>query len=336
MASRPTLILGRPCDRCGQEQVAFLFDNLDYISGESFALVRCTTCDLVRTVFPHEPADLGRYYGDSYYGRQGRRFIGPMEWAVRQFREARARVVQRLQPGRAGTILDVGCGRGLMLISLKARGWTGYGTELSTELVETLRARHGLTVFAAPDLTGLPLEAGMFDVVTLWHSLEHVPHPADVIAQATRVLRPGGHLIVEVPNFASLQARIGRGRWFHLDAPRHLTHFTPETLAGLLATCGLQVIGWQTLSVEQGFYGMWQTLLNRITGEPNVLYSLLKRRRPRGRRSALVRDISLTALLLLPVAIVGTLLEGGAILAGQGAVIRIVARKAPRAADTPT
>ena len=75
-------------------------------------------------------------------------------------------------------------------------------------MAEALRTRHGLTVFTMSELTDLPLEEGMFDVVTLWHALEHVLHPAEMISQIARLLRPGGHVIVEVPNLESWQAGI--------------------------------------------------------------------------------------------------------------------------------
>ncbi len=83
---------------------------------------------------------------------------------------------------------------------------------------------------AAADVT-----PGSLDAVTLWHVLEHLDDPGEALATIAGWLAPGGALLVGVPNLASLQARIGGDRWFHLDVPRHRVHFTP---AGLSSAAG--------------------------------------------------------------------------------------------------
>lgn len=316
------------CPRCGSTGAVTLFHNPDYISGESFAVLRCATCGLVRTDFPYRTQDLGRYYGEAYFGSGGRRFVPVMEWLVRRFRQARANMILRHYPHSSpGTVLDVGCGRGLMLIDFKQRGWTCLGTEFSEELAATLQAEHAITVYTAPRLADNHLPAESVDIVVLWHSLEHQTVPSHTLAECVRVLRPGGLMVVEVPNLASVQARIGRGRWFHLDTPRHVVHFSAETLRDSCQAQGLAVIDETTLSLEQGFYGMIQTLLNRVTTTPNVLYTLLKKKRPRGGRGALLWNVGLT-VGLLPLAVsLGTALEAWAAARRRGAVIRLVLSK---------
>lgn len=317
----------KACDRCGSEQTIALFQNKDYISGEAFTVQGCAQCGLARTAFPYDTSTLERYYGEAYYGDEGRRFVGVMEWMVGRFRAGRVDTVLRFhRSGSPGSILDVGCGRGLMLASLKARGWSCAGTEVSDQLAARLRER-GIAVYAAANLADCHLPAESFDVITLWHSLEHVAHPAQTTREVSRLLKPGGVMIVETPNLASWQAAVGGGRWFHLDTPRHLYHFSADTLRGMLADAGLKPIRVSTLSLEQGIYGMVQTLLNRVTREPNVLYSLLKKRRPRGEGLQWLWDIGATAALLPLAAPAGTALECLSALFGRGAVIRIVAEK---------
>ncbi len=321
-------LANRRCDRCGTAQTVSLFDHLDYISGETFTIVRCVTCGLVRTDFSQETIELGQYYGTTYYGNQGKRFLGIMEWMIGIFRKMRVKTILRLHP-MPGIVLDVGCGRGLMLIDLQTRGWLCFGTELSNELADQLK-RHDITVSTEPHLPDNNLPAGSFDVITLWHSLEHVEHPAQTLDEVVQLLKPGGIVIVEVPNLESWQAFIGKNVWFHLDAPRHLYHFSASTLRTMLEERGLRPLNETTLSLEQGFYGMYQTLLNRLTTQPNVLYLLLKKRRPRGQAIRLVWDIGITLLLLLPIVILGTLLEALSILFRRGAVVRMVAVKDSR------
>ena len=97
---------------------------------------------------------------------------------------------------------------------------------------------HGRNAAAA--CPGLPDNA--FDLVILWHALEHLPDPSGALCAIRGLLRDGGRLVVAVPNLASWQARLLKARWFHLDVPRHLWHFTPETLEHLLRVTGFQVV----------------------------------------------------------------------------------------------
>jgi 2-polyprenyl-3-methyl-5-hydroxy-6-metoxy-1,4-benzoquinol methylase len=82
---------------------------------------------------------------------------------------------------------------------------------------------------------------GSFDVVTMWQSIEHVHEPLDILREAFKLLTPGGKLIVACPNAASWPARAFGPDWFGLDVPRHLTHFTPETLTTMLTAAGFRV-----------------------------------------------------------------------------------------------
>jgi 2-polyprenyl-3-methyl-5-hydroxy-6-metoxy-1,4-benzoquinol methylase len=317
------------CDRCGSQETKPLFDNHDYISDEAFAIVQCTECGLVRTHFPYDLAELGRYYSAAYYGTaaDGKRFIGPMEWLIAQFRNQRVQAVLNAHEAHQATvILDLGCGRGLILQALQKQGWQCHGTELSETLAQSL-AKQNIQIYTQPELTDANLPESYFDMITMWHSLEHMPHPVQTIAEIARILKPGGKLLLEVPNLASWQARIGGGRWFHLDSPRHLYHFTPSQLEAIFIEHGLSLLKTETLSLEQGFYGMYQSCLNRLTTENNVLYSLLKKHMPKHRGLKLVWNSLITAIGLIPVVVIGTDLEIFASLKGQGAVIQMVVEK---------
>lgn len=316
----------RHCDRCGALFAHAGFYTRDSQSDECFAIVTCANCGLARTVFDQDWSALERYYGSAYYGEgeEGKRFIKPMEWLVARFREGRVRRILHAYPDAPGTILDVGCGRGLILQSLRARGWDCHGTELSETLAQSL-ARKGIHIYTQSHLPDANLPPACFDVVTLWHSLEHLPYPAQTLAEIARILKPGGKLLLEVPNLASWQAKVGRGRWFHIDAPRHLYHFTPDLLHRMLTEQGFTVTTSTTLSFEHGPYGMLQTVLNLLTTQNNVLYSLLRRQLPRSRGARLAWDFSITFMALPVLVIAGTLLELLASTLGRGAVIQLEA-----------
>jgi 2-polyprenyl-3-methyl-5-hydroxy-6-metoxy-1,4-benzoquinol methylase len=118
-----------------------------------------------------------------------------------------------------------------------------------------------------------------FDVVTMWHSLEHTPHPADVLSAVQKVLKPGGILFVSVPNIDSLQARTGGNYWTYLDVPHHLCHFTPRGLEPLLRKSGLKLQHAFRFSAEYDLFGWYQTLLNVVSRSHNYFYNSRKKRR---------------------------------------------------------
>jgi 2-polyprenyl-3-methyl-5-hydroxy-6-metoxy-1,4-benzoquinol methylase len=294
---------------------------LDHITGQRFQVVVCSRCGLGRT--DPAPADLLRYYPTGYYGSGGIRFNPLVEAAIRTSRGARVAAVTRAHP-EPGAILDIGCGRGLMLSDLARRGWRAVGVEMSDAASRHAREVLGLDVRVG-DLLGCKFQAASFDVVTLFHVLEHLPDPDAALAEARRVIAPGGRLLLEVPNFGSLQSRLAKGRGFHVDAPRHLFHFTRAALLEMLQRAGFEMLRVSTHSFEFGYYGMLQSLLNLATRRQNVLYEVLKNRTARPPAS-LGGDLATTLALLLPAGTVSLPLEAAAAALGRGAVLRVLAR----------
>jgi SAM-dependent methyltransferase len=123
---------------------------------------------------------------------------------------------------------------------MRERGWQVMGVDIAAETVHRIRDRLGL-----PALVGsLPhpeLGPESFDVITMWHALEHVPDPAGVLRAARQLLTADGQLLVAVPNIDSLAFRVFGQAWFGLDLPRHLTHFSPWTLHLMLERAGFRV-----------------------------------------------------------------------------------------------
>jgi 2-polyprenyl-3-methyl-5-hydroxy-6-metoxy-1,4-benzoquinol methylase len=123
------------------------------------------------------------------------------------------------------------------------------------------------------------LAPASFDIVTMWHSLEHTPQPVEVLAAIRSVLKPGGLLFVSVPNIDSLQARTGGNYWTYLDVPHHLCHFSPRGLESLLRKCGFELRHSFRFSAEYDLFGWYQTLLNVVSRSHNYFYNSRKKRR---------------------------------------------------------
>jgi 2-polyprenyl-3-methyl-5-hydroxy-6-metoxy-1,4-benzoquinol methylase len=136
-------------------------------------------------------------------------------------------------------ILDVGCGNGLLLAKLNRPGWILHGLEPDAGCVERVRRRLGIDVRRG--VLGDRCFGPGFDVITMIHVLEHVPDPRADLAEVRRLLKPGGVFIVEVPSCDGYGFALARGRWFGLDLPRHLTHFSAHTLRRMAEASGFRI-----------------------------------------------------------------------------------------------
>jgi SAM-dependent methyltransferase len=149
------------------------------------------------------------------------------------------------------------------------------------------------------------LSNGSFDAITMWHSLEHVPDPNATVALARRLLKPGGVLYVCVPNLDSLQADLAAEHWCYLDVPHHVSHFSPNGLAQVLARAGFEQPVSYCWSEEYEIFGFYQSLLNALTGSHNYFYNMSKKGRANdlGRVPAWTRFVTAIGPLLIPPAV---------------------------------
>jgi SAM-dependent methyltransferase len=237
---------------------------------------------------------------------------------LRAFDRRRLALLRRIATPPA-RVLDAGAGQGRFVAAACAAGYDAFGIEPARRGLE--RARELGAPVQAVTIEAAEIAAGSLDAVTLWHVLEHLADPGAALARIAGWLRPGGGLLVGVPNLASAQARVGGERWYHLDVPRHRTHFTPAGLTRLLERCGLAPVAVHHLLLEHNPYGMWQSAVNRLTGQPSYLYNALKRNAPLASR-----DLAVSALAL-PLAPLAAGAELAAGLARRGGTIAVLARR---------
>jgi SAM-dependent methyltransferase len=230
----------------------------------------------------------------------------------------RLRELDGMTPGR---LLDVGCGKGRFLAAAQAAGWDVLGVEYAPASAEAAHAAYGVEVVVG-DFLELDLPGG-FDAVTLWHVLEHLPDPGASVARARDLVRPGGRIVISVPNGDSLQAHLGGEQWFHLDLPRHLFQFTPRSLSALVERSGLRVVRIGHFYPEMETIGLIQTALNRMGFGDDLLYRFAKRD-PSARSGPRVYGSLALALAAAPVAVAWS---GIAPLLGTGASIQLVAER---------
>lgn len=206
-----------------------------------FAILVCAGCGLGVTSPDLSEAQLEAHYPERYAAYAPPR--GAPAWLIGRLRCRQMDQRLRREPyasivaARRGRVLDVGCGRGDFAAAFVRRGWHAAGLDISPLAVQQA-CEVGVEAFAGT-LDSAPWEPGSFDLVVMFHCLEHMRDPVGALERAKRLLRPGGHLVVTVPDFGSWQSRRFRGRWYSLDVPRHLTHFTAPSLLRAAARAGL-------------------------------------------------------------------------------------------------
>ena len=161
--------------------------------------------------------------------------------------------------------LDLGCSRGDFLAKVCATGVTGEGIEADPQAAAHARAAFGLTVHEL-DLDEWQPEASEWAAMSLFHVLEHVREPRMLLQRCWKGLRPGGKLLVRVPNIRSWQSLWFGAGWKPLDLPRHLTHFHPRALVRLLESTGFHVSSRSTWTLRDGPPAWSATLFPK--GEP--------------------------------------------------------------------
>ncbi|PIF05818.1 MAG: methyltransferase [Draconibacterium sp.] len=203
-----------------------------FVSGEKFNIKSCDNCGLKITEDAEDESTIGKYYQSEKYishSNTSKGLVNAIYQAVRTYMLGRKRrLVEKITGLATGNILDIGAGIGFFLNEMAQHGWHVSGTEKS----EAARnfASENFTLSISPVETLFEMKSGHFDVITLWHVLEHVQQLNVNFEKIKELLKPDGKLLIAVPNNTSYDAQHYKEYWAAWDVPRHLWHFGPAQM----------------------------------------------------------------------------------------------------------
>ena len=229
------------CPVCGSTHLKRVMTCTDfYASGEQFELYSCEDCGFIFTQGVPVEAEIGKYYETPDYISHTDTRKGAMNRIYHYVRSymlgRKARLVAREAHRKTGRLLDIGTGTGYFAHTMVRRGWKVEAVEKSPQAREFAKTNFGLDV--KPESALKEFAPASFDVITLWHVMEHLEHLNETWEILRELLTEKGVLIVAVPNCSSYDAQRYGEYWAAYDVPRHLWHFTPGTIQQLASRHG--------------------------------------------------------------------------------------------------
>jgi SAM-dependent methyltransferase len=246
----------------------------DSTVGDMFTLCKCIKCNCFFLSPSPTIQQICDAYNDSYYGLNENKFSDCTEKILDFFRFQRARTVMRHIKTPAN-VLDIGCGNGQFLQMLIKYNYKCYGIEMSPVSVNRSLRIPGINLKLG-ELCEDDFEESFFDVVTMWHVFEHLHNPKKILTIIQKIIKRGGYVMVSLPNIDSFQSRLFKGKWLHLDPPRHLFYFGSSDLINIMKTFGFEIESTNYFSLEHNPFGIQQSILNCILKKREILFEALK------------------------------------------------------------
>ena len=232
----------------------------DYlVTGESFEVHLDLESQIAQTVPSPSLEKLTHYYASEEYishGNQKRGWIDYLYAFVQHFMFKQKERWLSMYVKESKRYLDFGCGTGALVHHLNKKNWDAYGIEPS----EKARNFSSVTDCLYPSLATLPQIN--FDVIALWHVLEHLPDAASSLREFQTQLKQGGYLFLALPNFNSYDANYYKDHWAAYDVPRHLWHFSTQGITQLCDKCGFELVASKGLLFD-AFYVSYLSELHK-------------------------------------------------------------------------
>ncbi|MEA3490194.1 MAG: class I SAM-dependent methyltransferase [Candidatus Omnitrophota bacterium] len=263
------------CKLCGSPECDIIIEGRDRLSrsNEKFSVVRCRGCGLIYTLPYISAEEMQKYYPEGYYsirdGAFSQGICGFEDWFSRRYsrllwkilsgkRTTLSRLIDFLESiflfsfyryrnrcipykDKPGRLLDIGCGDGKLLSEQKKLGWEVYGVELERKMSSYARKERSLNVVTGKFMD-VEYKENFFDVINLNHVLEHFLKPLIELGKINNILKPGGLVVINIPNYSRIETAIFGRRWHAYELPRHRFHYNRKTLINMLRKNGLEPV----------------------------------------------------------------------------------------------
>ena len=264
----------KKCLICGGENFIHLFQVKDhFLSLEIFSISQCKKCGFKFTDPRPTPTEAGKYYESQNYishSDKPETLFDKVYFKIRKINlKKKYNLICRYKSGNS--ILDIGCGTGEFLNMFKLNNWKVSGIESNKNAREIARNKNGIEV--RDDKSYNQLEDKQFDVISMWHVLEHVYDTDFQLKQIKRLLKEDGLVVIAVPNSDSTDAQIYKQYWAAYDVPRHIYHFTQKSVNDLVSKFDFELI--ETLPMKFDAYYISMLSEKYMNGEKNNMTAFL-------------------------------------------------------------
>ena len=247
------------CPVCSSSSILPLLKVKDYtVSGKLFEIWQCSDCTLRFTQDVPDEASITPFYKSEDYISHTNTHKGVINQLYKKVRtitlKQKASLVKKATGISNGKLLDIGCGTGSFLHTMKGEGWSITGIEPDDTARSAAQSLYGIEPLSPNQLFAQPTDS--FQAITMWHVLEHVHSLHEYVAHLKTLLAKNGKLFIAVPNYTSFDADIYRHAWAAYDVPRHLYHFTPEAMTALMKLHGLKVIDQKPMWFDAFYISM--------------------------------------------------------------------------------
>jgi 2-polyprenyl-3-methyl-5-hydroxy-6-metoxy-1,4-benzoquinol methylase len=287
------------CPVCSSTAIDPLITLNDYsISKEQFTIWQCADCTLRFTQDVPDEASIGSYYQSEDYishSNTQKGFINKAYQIVRsRTLKQKARLIKSYTKEK-GTILDIGAGTGAFLNTMQQQGWNVSGIEPDAGAREHAKKLFDLQLQEPNTLKDFP--PSNFDAITMWHVLEHVHQLHPYVERLKEMIKQDGRIFIAVPNYTSLDAQLYGNYWAGYDVPRHLYHFSPQSMHKLMELHGLKIIAKKPMWFDSFYVSLLSSKYrsgNMIAAGINGLRSNINALMNKERCSSLIYIISKT------------------------------------------
>jgi 2-polyprenyl-3-methyl-5-hydroxy-6-metoxy-1,4-benzoquinol methylase len=238
------MIVYASCPNCGNKNISFVLSAKDYtVSQEQFEIWECKNCTQRFTQNIPGKESIGKYYQSENYISHSDTSKGLINNLYHKVRKRtlfqKQKLIEKTTGKKVGNLLDIGAGTGAFLHTMRMANWNITGLEPDESARKKALELYDLRLKKTEEFVCLPAES--FDAITMWHVLEHVHDLHEYIQQLKLLLKTGGRIFIAVPNYTSYDAQHYKEFWAAYDVPRHLYHFSPESMETLIESHQMKV-----------------------------------------------------------------------------------------------